>query len=214
MVDFFADNFSECVILAVLLLAMFPMVESRVAIPLALSAVIWGDNVLSPVIAFFVALLGGMIPSIFIIWLVRKIKSKTSGFVHEKFLSAIQSKYHAKIDKVQSKTSTLKKCLTLVAFVSVPLPLTGVYSGSIIAGLTNLKFWQGFLSVLIGEIISCVIVLLVCILFGNSTYYIFLFSLALIAVFAVVGLLIFFFKKMIKRYTNKRNEEIELNTEN
>ncbi len=203
MIDFLADNFSECVVLAVLILAMFPMIESRVAIPFALSAVIWGEGTLSPAVTFFVVLFGGMLPSIFVILFARWIKSRTSGFVHEKFMK----RYEKQIDIMKSKNTTLKKCLALVAFVAVPIPLTGVWTGSLIAGLTNLKIWQGFLSVFIGEIISCVIVLLLCLAFENSAFYIFIFSLVMIGAFVAINLLVWLFKKLKNR---RKNREIEI----
>ena len=207
MVDFFADNFSNCVIVAVLLLAMFPMLESKAAIPFALSVAIWGDQVLSPVVAFFVAFLGSMLPAILVILLSRFIKNRTSGFVHDRLLSGLQNKYKNKIDKLNFQNTTFKKCLTLCTFVAIPLPLTGAYTGSLVAGMTNLKLWQCFLSVFIGELISCAVVLLLCLVFENSVLYIFLLSLALVAIFIVINLLLWAFHKLKKR---KENREIEI----
>ena len=194
-------------VLAVVLLAMFPMVESRIAIPLALSTAIWGENTLSPALAFLIGFVGSSLPVIVVIFLVKKIKNKTSGFVHDRFLSMVQGKYHAKIEKMRIHPSTFRKCFSLATFVAVPLPLTGVYSGALIAGISNLKIWQGFVSVIVGEAVSCAVVLLISVAFDNSAFYLFLFSLALIVIFVVVNLSIFIFKKIKQR---KDHREIEI----
>ncbi len=201
MTDFFADNFSNCVILAVLIMAMIPMLESRVAIPFALSTAIWGEGILSPITAFFVALLGGMLPSILIILFSRWVKNRTSGFVCEKFMK----RYEKQIQKLKAKNTTFKKCMMLSTFVAVPLPLTGVWTGSLIAGMTNLKIWQGFLSILIGEALSCSVVIAICLLFENSAFFIFMFSLILIGIFVLMNLVVWLIGKI-----RSRKKEIEI----
>lgn len=203
MIDFFADTFSNCVVVAVLLMAMLPMVESKVAIPFALSASVLGDAVLSPTMAYFVAFLGCMMPCIFVILFARWLKSKTSGFVHEK----VMTRYAARLAKLTSKESIFKKCITLATFVAVPLPLTGAWTGSLIAGLSSLKIWQSFLSVMVGELVSCAVVLLLCLVLENSAFYIFLLSLAIIALFVVVNLLLWLVEKIKNR---RKNREIEI----
>ncbi len=200
MANFFADNFSGCVWLAVLLMSMLPMIESKVAIPFALSTSIWAEKVLSPFAAFSLSLLGSVVPAFLVILLVRFVKKRTAGFVCEKFLTTVEERYSDKVKKVASKGSLWKKCLALATFVAIPLPLTGVYTGGIIAGLLDIKIWQGFVSVLVGEVISCAIVLAVCLLFENSTFYIFIISLILVAVWAVVSVIAF----LVKRFRSKR----------
>lgn len=189
MMNFFADNFSDCVVLAVFLLAMFPMVESKIAIPFALSTLLWGENTLSPTTAFFVALAGSILPIILVIFLCKFIKNKTSGFVHDKFTTLLEKKFKHKMDKISSKKTTFKKCMALATFVAIPLPLTGVYTGGIIAGFSNLTFWQGFLSIFIGEVVSCVAILILSVMFENSAFYLLIVSLILIGVFICVNLI-------------------------
>lgn len=201
MLEFFSDNFSDCVFLAVMLMAMIPTIESKVAIPFAMAGQIWGENALSPGMAFLSACLGSMLPAIVVILLARLIKNKTSGFVHDKFVSKIQEKYKTKFSKLDKKESTFKKCLLLSTFVAVPLPLTGVYTGSLIAGFTNLKIWQSFVSIFVGEIFSCLAILLVCLFFENSAFYIFVFSLIFVALYLIINVAIFLAKKiLIKRH--------------
>ena len=213
MVNFFVDNFGNSIVLAVLIMAMIPTLESKVAIPFALSVAIWGENVLSPVSAFFVALCGSLIPAFFVILLARFVKSKTSGFVHEKFWSKIEKRYASKIEKANSKSSTFKKCAWVALFVAVPLPLTGTYSGGFIAGLLDLKIWQAFLSVAVGAAISCSIVLVLCLFFTNSTYYVFLVALGMIALWLFVSLCMSVFKRFGAKSKNDKLKNGEVKDE-
>ncbi len=192
MIDFFADNFANCVALAVLLVAMIPTLESKIAIPFGMSMAIWGEQVLSPLAAFFVSFAGCMIPSIFVILFARFVKSKTSGFIQEKFMT----RYKSGVEKANSKASVFGKCAWVTLFVAIPLPLTGTYSGSFIAGLLNIKIWQAFLAVAVGAAISCGIVLALCLLFVNSTFYIFIVSLVLVAVWLVVSFVLWLCKRI------------------
>lgn len=204
MLDFFADNFSSCVFLAVILVSLIPTIESKIAIPFGMSEAIWGDATLSPIVTFICAFVGSMIPCLIVMWCVRKLKNKASGFVHDKFLVRLEEKYKKRIEKLSSKNKTFYKLSLLAMFVAVPLPLTGVYAGSLIAGLTNLKMWQAFLAIMVGAFFSCLVVTLLCVLFENSTLYILIASLIIIALFLLFDFFAMIFKK------RKSKKEIEL----
>lgn len=202
MANFFADNFSNYIFVAVLLVAMFPTLESKVAIPLGLSVAIWGEQVMAPWAAFLTAFLGSLVPAVVVLCLSRFLKNKTAGFVQEKFMS----RFNSRKEKILGKSTTFKKCLSIGTFVAVPLPLTGVWTGSLIAGMTNLKLWQCLLSVVLGEIVSCAAILLLCVLFENSAFYVLIASLVLVAAFLVVRFGMFLFSKI----KQKRCKTIQL----
>ncbi len=198
MLDFLVDNLSvEWVIFIV---ALLPMLESKVAIPLGMSMQIWGNEVLSPIMCFLLAVIGSVLPSVLIIMLAKFIKKRTSGFIYERFVSSVQEKYKSDFEKLSSKQSVVKKCMSIALFVAVPLPLTGVYTGSLIAGFSNLKWWQAFISILIGEIISGLVVLLLSTLFDNSAFYILLITICLVAIFVVVNL----FMQLVNRIKKEK----------
>lgn len=199
MLEFFADNFSCCVWLAVLLISLIPTLESKIAIPFGMSVQIFGDLALSPYAACLVGLVGSLLPSIFIILLTRKLKSKTTGVVSDKLFNFVNLKVHKHFEKFDKKSTLIKKCIYLAGFVAIPLPLTGVYTGSIIAGLSNLKIWQGFLSILIGEVFACVGMTLLCTLFENSAFYIFMMALVFVVVLIVANFVIWLFTKIGKK---------------
>ncbi|HIT62601.1 MAG TPA: small multi-drug export protein [Candidatus Caccovivens faecavium] len=202
MVEFFVDNFSSCVFLAVILMALIPTIESKIAIPFGLSYAIWGEATLSPIVAFICAYIGSMLPSIFIIIIVRKLKNRTSGFVCDKLINSAESKYHRKLELLSSKSKTFYKLSSLALFVAVPLPLTGVYSGSLIAGLSNLKIYQAFIAIAIGEFISCLAITLLCVLFENSTLLILLASLIILVIFIVFDIVFMLIKRQKKLKIN------------
>ena len=199
MIEFFADNFSNCVFLAVIILALIPTVESKVAIPFGLSYAIWGDATLSPFVAFICAFIGSMLPCFIIIFIVRKIKNKTTGFVHDKFLQKVQKRYQKKLDDLDKKEKTFQKLVLLALFVAVPLPLTGVYSGSLIAGLSDLKIFSSFVAIAVGELLSCLAILILCMLFENSVFYIFITSLIILGVFLIFEICFALIKKLYKK---------------
>lgn len=187
MLDFFCENFSSYVWLAVVIVAMIPTIESKVAIPFGMAMQIWQENALNPFLSALCACVGSMVPVIFVIMLARYIKRKTSGFVYEKIFLKLKEKYKKNSQTLSKQTSTLKKCLLLAFFVAVPLPLTGAYSGALVAGFVDIPIWKSFLSILCGEIVSCAIVLLICLVFEDSAFYIFLISFFMIVVFLLAN---------------------------
>lgn len=189
MFQLFVENFSNYPILAVLLVSMTPTLESKIAIPLALASNIWGKQTLSPILAVTISCLGSLIPAIVIIPTIRLIKKKACGLVLDKFISKIESKYKNNVNKLKNKNDVFKKCVQLATFVAIPLPLTGVYSASIIAGLIDIKFVYAFLAISIGEVMSASIILLLCLFFENSTFYILIASLILVFVYIGINVL-------------------------
>ena len=196
--DFFSSNFYNCVWLAVILIAICPTLESKIAIPFAMNTAIWGTHALTPFAAFILSFLGSLLPCYAIMLIVRKIKSKTSGFVIDKILK----KYISKSQNLENYKSNFSKYFTLATFVSVPLPLTGVWSGSLIAGLSNLNINYCFIAITIGSLISAAAITILCTLFENSIAYIFMISLVIIIAFMFVDLFISLIKSKAKKKKN------------
>ena len=80
--------------------------------------------------------------------------------------------------------------MSLIAFVAIPIPLTGVWSGSLIAGLSNLNIHYAFLSIAIGALSSCAVITSLCYTFKNSLSYIIIVALVIIIVFLFADLLL------------------------
>ncbi len=191
LVDFLSNNFQDCIWLAILLVALCPTLESKIAVPLAMNSAIWGEGAYTPILAFLISSLGALLPSIIIMFLARKIKKKTTGFVSSKFLN----KYVNKSVIIEKRKSNFSKYMALAALVSVPLPLTGVWSGSLIAGLSSLDLKYAFIAIAIGNLISTAAITLLCTLFSNSIMYILIISLVIIILYLTIDMFIGLLKR-------------------
>ncbi len=74
-------------------------------------------------------------------------------------------------------------------FVAVPLPLTGVWTGSAVASIVKIGFVKGLIGVIAGNAVACGIITLISFLFKPYVNYITLAFLA-IAVIVVTVLII------------------------
>ncbi len=198
ILDFFANNFETCIWLAVILVALIPTLESKIAIPFAMSSLIWGANALPAWQAFLFAFIGSMLPSYFALLAGRFIRRHTTGFVSEK----LKKRYSSKAMKLEKEGSTFKKYAILCSFVALPIPLTGVWTGSLIAGMSSLKKGWSMLAITIGAIISSGLITLLCTVFESSITYILLASLIIIISFLAIDFLI----NIIHSFRKKQND--------
>ena len=138
--------------LGVLLCAMLPIIELRGAIPLgAALGLPWWQN-------YFFAVLGNMIPVPFILLFIKRIIA---------WMTASRIKFFRKIgmwltNKAEKNRGRVEKysfwgvCL----FVAIPLPVTGAWTGSLVAAVIDMKFFKALLSCFIGVLIAGVIMTL------------------------------------------------------
>ncbi len=149
LVDFFAQISPE---LATLLIAMLPIAELRGAIPMAV-----GVYHLSPLAAYFLAVIGNIIPVIFILWLIDPI----SGFLMKKvklcrrFFSWLFERTRANHSHKFEKWGAL----ALITFVAIPLPMTGGWTGALAAFVFGIPFKKALPLISLGIMIAGVIVL-------------------------------------------------------
>ncbi|GIM28283.1 membrane protein [Clostridium polyendosporum] len=139
----------------VFLLSAVPIVEQRGAIPLGF---FYGYN---PLLIFIVGFLGSLLPVPFILLLFNTIYNwlkKNPRF--EKVVVLIDSK----ISKNKGKIEKYKE-ISLIAFVAIPLPTTGLWTGSAIAAFLGLDFKKSFICVAIGGILSALIITSICMFF-------------------------------------------------
>jgi len=135
--------------LTVLITAAMPIIELRGAIPIGISL---GMN---PIHATIISFIGSMIPVPFILFGIRPI------FNYLKKTKLLKNK----IDKITSKTlnngGKIQKygAWGLVLFVGVPLPGTGVWSGSLAAALLDIRFKWAFPAILVGNLIAAILIM-------------------------------------------------------
>jgi uncharacterized membrane protein len=142
--------------LAVFLTSMLPIIELRGALPLAINvlSINWPK-------AFLIAYIGNMIPAPFILWLLAptvRILSRIRIF--ERFFTWLFERTRKKSNKMIERYEEIG----LMAFVAIPLPGTGAWTGALIAFLFGLDFKKSLLVIAIGVLIAGLIVTSLCLL--------------------------------------------------
>lgn len=128
---------------------MVPLIEQRGAIPVGILA--YGLN---PWLVAVVSLIGSFIPAPFIYFFFNKIFAwmKTIKFF-DKFTNFVEK-------KVQKGSKQLEKYkeIGLITFVGIPLPTTGLWTGTAVAAFMGLDFKKSMVCVFLGGIISAALI--------------------------------------------------------
>lgn len=212
--SFFATIFGEHSIIATIIISMVPLIELKGGIPVGMSQDFWGMNALNGTQAFLFALLGScmVVPIVALIftpilnWLKRTKMFKKLGDMIDKKVKDHTRNIEAKTEKEKSSNKkTWIKFFGVLIFVSVPLPLTGVWTGTCVAVAIGLKFWQTCIACILGNIIAGLIIVFVCSIFPQFTTVLFLIILGIVAVLLIVGVVKYFISK--KKENKKENIE-------
>lgn len=143
-------------ILKVFIMSAVPLVEQRGAIPLG----IFAYN-MSPSFVFLISFLGSLLPVPFILLLFNSIFKWMKKY---KVFEPINNIIENKIRKNSGKIEKYKE-IGLITFVAIPLPTTGLWTGSAIAAFLGLDFKKSLLCTSIGGIISAFLITLLCMIF-------------------------------------------------
>jgi uncharacterized membrane protein len=131
-------------------LSALPFSELRGSIPVAL--VIYEMN---PVLAYLMAVLGNMLPVIPILLFLGPVSNSLRRFrLWDNFFTWLFERTHKRHSEKFEKYGTL----ALVMFVSIPLPVTGAWTGCVASFVFGIKFRHALLAILLGVLISGVIV--------------------------------------------------------
>ena len=148
---FFLDIVGEE--LCVFFCSMIPIIELRGAIPMGFAfGLEWWQS-------YILAVIGNMLPVPFILLLIKAILTWMSRS-KIKFFNKIAAWLNKRVEKRRGqieKYSFWGVCL----FVAVPLPVTGAWTGSLVAAMIDMKFWKALLSCLLGVMIAGVIMTLI-----------------------------------------------------
>ncbi len=137
--------------LTVMLTAALPVIELRGAIPVGISLG------LTPTHATILSFIGSMIPVPFILFTIRPIfnylkTTRTFRKLVNKITDRSLRNHSEKIYKYGA--------WGLLILVAIPLPGTGVWTGSLVAALLDMRFKLAFPAILIGNFIAGVLILL------------------------------------------------------
>ncbi|MDZ7798098.1 MAG: small multi-drug export protein [Patescibacteria group bacterium] len=138
--------------ISTLLVAMIPIAELRVALPMAL-----GPYKLPLFEAFIWSFIGNMIPVFFILWFLEPVSRflmKKSRFFN-KFFNWLFDRTRRKFTK---NTERYGVVIALILFVAIPLPVTGAWTGSVAAFLFAVSYKKAILSIALGVLIASFVV--------------------------------------------------------
>lgn len=189
--NFFAENFSSFIWLAVFILALLPIAESKIAFPFSINETLLKENAMPPLLGFITCFFASIFLTLFLLTffksiskIIRKIK-----FV-DKIFNKIDKKTEKQSKKIKNKNN---KYIYLALFVLIPLPLTGIWSGCLISNLLNLDFKKSLVSIVLGNL-GCLIILFILNLFLKD------FTLA----FLIISFILTFIILIILHLKNKK----------
>lgn len=206
--NLFTNIFGDNVILATIVIAMVPVIELRGAIPFAMLK-FWGSRALTPFFAFLFSFLGSslVVPILALIFIPVINWLKNTKFF-KNFANSLENRINKKRDKIlvdvdekSKRNAFIKKLLGIFVFVALPLPLTGVWTGTCVAVMLGLGFWWTCLVVIAGNLVAGIIMSTICAVFPNATIYIFLLFLVLVAIVVVY--------ELFKIFSRKKNSNID-----
>jgi uncharacterized membrane protein len=135
--------------LITIILAMIPVAELRLAIPVSINVfhMPWYQG-------FYLSIIGNLIPVPFLLLFfegVSKLLKKTEkGARFIDWLMRRTARHTGMVEKY--------KLAGLAVFVAIPLPLTGAWTASLIAYILGLKFWPALLAIALGVLGAAIIV--------------------------------------------------------
>ena len=210
--NLFSSVFNNNIILATILIAMLPIIELRGAIPFAVNEKLWTIYTMSTWEAFAWSFLGSslVVPVIALIFLplINWLK-KTKWF--GKLATAIENKVKSKTTNIEDSAvkskkfskSYWKKMLAVFVFVAIPLPLTGVWTGTCVAVFIGLDYVSTCVSVILGNLTAGLIITLILLFFPWLNNWLFPIFLGLVVVVIIYEII----KGKIKK--QKAQKEIE-----
>ncbi len=136
--------------LATVLIAMIPIGELRGALPIALTS--YG---LPLVQAYLLAVIGNLIPVLFILWLIEPVSKFLRRWkIWDKFFTWLFERTRKKFYTKHEKWGDA----ALILFVAIPLPVTGAWTGSLAAWLFGINKGKALGLITIGVLIAGCIV--------------------------------------------------------
>jgi uncharacterized membrane protein len=139
--------------LATFLIAMIPIAELRVSIPLAL-----GTYKMSIWSSYFYSVIGNIVPVFFILYFIDPVsKFLMKHFqIFNRFFTWLFNHTRLKFEGKYAKYGAL----ALVIFVAIPLPMTGAWTGALAAFLFQIPRKIGAVLVSLGVLLAGIIVTL------------------------------------------------------
>lgn len=149
--------------------SMFPVIELKGTIPIAMT---WD---IPPITSLVFGYIGSCLPIIPLLFLLRPIiKWMYSKKIFKKFANWVETRSEHKGQLIYDY-----RYLGLLIFVAIPLPTTGVWTGSIVASLLEMDIKKCIPLIFLGNLIAGIIVVIIEVLVPNLMWYIIIGVLAI-----------------------------------
>jgi len=207
MTEFFANIFGN--IWGTLVMSFFPLIELKGGIIFARGAALGFFEALGlayagSTLAFFLVffLLQPILKLLKKIKFVKNLADKVELYFKDKATETLEKRQQK--NKNAKISETMLKALGVFIFVAIPLPMTGVWTGTAIAVFLNLKFKDVVLPVMVGNLVAGLIISLlaqICLWIWDYATAVFVLDIILYALFgiAVVLLVVFIVKVLTKK---------------
>lgn len=171
----------------ILIAAGLPVTELRAAIPVGIALGI------GPLEAFFLGVLGNLIPVVPLLLIIPRIYRWLGS--RPSFRNYLQQV----IEKTRRKGSQVEKygALGLLLFVAVPLPGTGVWTGSLLAFIMGINLWYSIVALSGGAVLAGIAVTIASI--GLLQAFKFVYGLELLGIAALAAIVCWWLIKKWKR---------------
>lgn len=137
-----------------MIISAIPLIEQRGAIPVGIFT--GGD----PLTIMITSYIGSLIPVPFIFFLFNWFMDQLRAHNWLPWLiNIVDNKINKNVDRFQKY-----KEAALITFIGIPLPTTGVWTGTAIATFLKLDFKKTVFCAMLGALISAVVITLVCVL--------------------------------------------------
>jgi len=136
----------------IMVLALLPVAESRLSIPYGIMNGVDLFTVVS------LSIIGNIIPAPLILLTMNRIEKWIMSFNNENMVKKLFIKYIDNLRKRSKKLIEKYGFLGLIIFIAIPLPATGVWTGSIVAYIFGIDPKRAFFAIFIGLIIAIFII--------------------------------------------------------
>ena len=182
--------------LSTVIMSLIPLIELK-------GGIVFAWDKIGPILAFLLAYIGStlvFIPIYFLLVPILNLLKKIKFF--NKFALKVENYFKSKADKSLAEqekkqggkklSEKLIKQLGVFIFVAIPLPMTGIWTGTAIAVFLGLSFKQTAFPVIIGNLIAGLLICglsALCVFIGISLdlvlYILFALALVLLVVFII-----------------------------
>jgi uncharacterized membrane protein len=133
-------------------ISAIPVLEQKAGIPISMGALNLGG-----IVTYIFTLIGAVLPAPLILFFMPKLFNLLK---RHRFLGKFVIWYENRAIK-KGKNIVKYELLGLFFFVAIPLPLTGVWTGTTVAALLNLDTKKSLITVLLGAAVCGIIIMLV-----------------------------------------------------